>query len=39
MEGILDIKSPNFLGGNNVHNVIQIGLLLLVAYKVGAFKK
>jgi hypothetical protein len=39
MEGVLDIKSPNFLGGNNVHNVIQIGLLLLVAYKVGAFKK
>lgn len=39
MEGVLDIKSPNFLGGNNVHNVIQIGLLLLVAYKVGAFKR
>jgi hypothetical protein len=39
MEGVLDIKSPNFLGGNNVHNVIQIGLLLLVAYKVGAFRK
>jgi hypothetical protein len=39
MEGVLDIKSPNFLGGNNVHNVIQIGLLLLVAYNVGAFKK
>ena len=39
MEGVLDIKSPNFLGGNNVHNVIQIGLLLLVAYKVGAIRK
>ena len=39
MEGVLEIKSPNFLGGNNVHNVIQIGLLLLVAYKVGAFRK
>lgn len=39
MTDLLDIKSPNFLGGNNVHNVIQIALLLLVAYKVGAFKK
>lgn len=26
----LDIKSPNFLGGNNVHNVILIVLALLI---------
>jgi hypothetical protein len=39
MEGFLDIKSPNWLGGTNVHNTIQIVLLVLIAYKVGAFKK
>jgi hypothetical protein len=39
MEGFLDIKSPNWLGGTNVHNTIQIVLLVLVAYKVGAFKR
>jgi hypothetical protein len=39
MEGFFDIKSPNWLGGNNVHNTLIIGLSLLVAYKVGAFKK
>ena len=33
MDGILDIKSPQFLGGNNVHNVITIGLLALLVYK------
>jgi hypothetical protein len=27
---IFDIKSPNFLGGNNVHNVILIVLALLI---------
>ncbi len=32
----LNIKSPNFLGGNNVHNVITIGLL--VALVVKAYK-
>lgn len=39
MQGVLDIKSPNFLFGNNVHNTIQIVLLLGVAWKVGLFKK
>ena len=39
MEGILDIKSPNWLGGNNVHNTITIALLAAVAWKVGVFKK
>lgn len=34
MNGILDIKSPNFLGGVNVHNVITIALLIAVAVKV-----
>tara|TARA_B110000971_G_C19948406_1_gene472158 strand:+ start:608 stop:730 length:123 start_codon:yes stop_codon:yes gene_type:complete len=31
--GLFDIKSMNFLGGNNVHNVITIGLLGLLVYK------
>jgi hypothetical protein len=39
MSEYLNIKSPNWLGGTNVHNTITIGLLLLVAYKIGAFKK
>tara|TARA_R100001443_G_scaffold100288_1_gene107636 strand:- start:6659 stop:6790 length:132 start_codon:yes stop_codon:yes gene_type:complete len=30
MQGLLDIKSPNFLGGNNVHHVLIIVLLLLI---------
>jgi hypothetical protein len=38
-QGLLDIKSSNFLFGTNVHNLVTIGLLVLVAYKVGAFKK
>jgi|TARA_R110000803_G_scaffold109722_2_gene178102 hypothetical protein len=33
MEGILDIKSPQFLGGNNVHNLITIGLLSFLVFK------
>lgn len=37
MDGLLDIKSPNFLGGNNVHNVVTIGLLSVLVWK--AFKK
>jgi hypothetical protein len=33
--GFLDLKNPNtFLGGQNVHNLIIIGLLVFVAYKV-----
>jgi hypothetical protein len=39
MDGVFDIKSPNWLGGVNVHNTITIGLLVLVAWKVGAFRK
>lgn len=35
--GLLDIKSPNFLGGPNVHNVILIvlGLLILASVTRG----
>ncbi len=32
----LDLNSPDFLGGNNVHNLITIGLL--VALTVKAYK-
>jgi hypothetical protein len=39
MEGVLDIKSPNFLFGQNAHSLVIIGLLVLVSVKVGAFKK
>jgi hypothetical protein len=39
MTDLFNIKSPNYLGGVNVHNTITIVLLALVAYKVGAFKK
>jgi hypothetical protein len=31
---MFDIKSPDFLGGNNVHNVIIIGLCAAIAYKM-----
>jgi len=30
---MLDIKSTDFLGGVNVHNVITIGLLVALVYK------
>ena len=33
MNGFLDFKSPNFLGGNNVHHVVIIGLLAYLTYK------
>lgn len=39
MKGVLDISSPNYLGGVNVHNTITIVLLLGVAWKVGLFKR
>lgn len=39
MSDYLNIKSPNWLGGVNVHNTITILLVALVAYKVGAFKR
>ena len=36
---MLDIKNPNtFLGGQNVHNLIIIALLVVIAMKVGALK-
>jgi hypothetical protein len=34
MPTFLDIKSSDFLGGTNVHNVIIIGLLAFAAYKL-----
>jgi len=34
MKDFLDIKNPNtFLGGQNVHNLIIIGLLGFLTYK------
>jgi hypothetical protein len=30
----LNIKSANFLGGQNVHNVIKIALAGFIAYKL-----
>lgn len=30
----LDIKSPNFLGGQNVHNVIKIALAGFIVWKL-----
>lgn len=39
MDGIFDIKSPNWLGGNNVHNTVQIVLLGVIAWKLGVFKR
>ena len=30
---MFDIKSDDFLGGNNVHNVIIIGMLGYLVYK------
>jgi len=34
MPTFLDIKSSDFLGGTNVHNVLIIGLLAYAAYKL-----
>ncbi len=30
---MLDLQSPNFLGGNNVHHLIIIGMLAYVIYE------
>ena len=38
MKDVLNIKSPNFLGGNNVHNLATLALGLAIAWKVGVFK-
>lgn len=32
-KNMFDIKSDEFLGGNNVHNVIIIGMLGYLVYK------
>lgn len=37
MNGVADLKSPNFLGGNNVHNLILIIGVSYLCYK--AWKK
>lgn len=35
MEGFLTIRNPDtFLGGQNIHNLIIIGLLSAIAYKL-----
>jgi hypothetical protein len=34
MNGILDIKSPNFLGGANVHSLVIIAGIAFIAWKV-----
>jgi hypothetical protein len=39
MNGLLDIKSPNWLGGNNVHNTLILVGVLAIAWKVGVFKR
>lgn len=31
---LLNIKSPNFLGGANVHNVIKLALAGFIVYKL-----
>lgn len=33
MDGLLDIKSPNFLGGQNVHNLVMIAGIAFLVYK------
>jgi len=33
LENMFDIQSDEFLGGNNVHNVIIIGMLGYLVYK------
>jgi hypothetical protein len=35
--GFLDVKSPNFLGGNNVHHAVIIAGVAFLVYK--AWKK
>lgn len=34
MNKFFNINSPTFLGGQNVHNVIKIGLAGFIAYKL-----
>ena len=35
MNGFIDPKSPNFLGGNNVHHVVMILALGYLVYKAA----
>jgi hypothetical protein len=35
MNGVFDPKSPNFLGGNNVHHLVIIGLLTFLVVKAA----
>lgn len=35
MNGFFDPKSPNFLGGNNVHHVAIIAMLAYLTYKAA----
>lgn len=39
MNGVLDIKSPNWLFGNNVHNTLILLGVVAIAVKVGVFKR
>ena len=39
MDGLLDIKSQNWLGGNNVHNTLILLGVVAIAWKVGVFKR
>jgi hypothetical protein len=39
MDGVFDIKSPNWLFGNNVHNTLILVGVVAIALKVGVFKK
>lgn len=34
MTGFFNISSPNFLGGQNVHNVAKIALAGFIVYKL-----
>jgi hypothetical protein len=38
MEGVLNLKSENFLGGNNVHHLIIIGLGIGAIYLLAKKK-
>ena len=33
MDGVFDIKSTNWLGGNNVHNTLDLVGIALLVYK------
>jgi hypothetical protein len=39
MNGTFDISSPNWLGGNNVHNTLILIGVVAIAWKVGVFKR